>query len=194
MLDFNPWDKTTNLDEHAFDGSMIRQMPAVSNDPDIPPPDLYLFTADSAIPAADSIRGYYRAAGTPLPALNYVEANRDKSKFLGSPNIAEGIAIVTETASFAKELARLQPIIKQKQHVCVVEQYSLTGNTLRYAGLLLKYAGVETISGIRGTWYEQAREKDIKRAKLTSRHARFMRKIGERAYRASIESDVLIAE
>ncbi len=137
-------------------------------------PELYLFTAMSAIPVADAFRGFF---GNNRPALGSIKADRvsalshiDRSRYY-QPSYEELMAHRTE-------VERMRELTRTVSHVCVVEQFSASGNTLRYAGLLLREAGVETVSGIRGQWYNEAAKEHINEHELTSSHAPFMHSVG----------------
>lgn len=161
------------IGESSFDRtltSQLRHLLAQDNRP-----DLYLFTAKSAIPVADTFRGIFGDDNP--PSLGYIKASSKSAfpyidQFMKPPNH-------TSIAAHQAEVERLRKLTQTAPHVCVVEQYSDTGKTLRYAGLLLKEAGVQTVSGIRGQWYHEARKEDVDKHGLTSTHAQFMHGVGE---------------
>jgi hypothetical protein len=148
------------------------------------PPDLYLFTAKSAIPVADAFRGIFGEGIN--QSLGTINANsRNSRKHIDALKAPDSQAIFEHQA----EVERLRKVIGNTSSVCVVEQYSGSGRTLRYAGKLLQDAGVETIHGIRGQWYHDALEADIDENGLTSTHSSFMRSTGE-LIRGQLEIDL----
>lgn len=142
------------------------------------PPDAYLFTARSAIPVADCLRGFFDASGLAAPTLSHITANRSMSSLLAKPE--DRIASVTEPLQepHEAEIERLRSLVGGLDHVCVVEEFVGQGKTLRYAGALLSEAGVQAVSAIRGGWYMNAEPDDISVDSLTSRHSDFMYELG----------------
>ena len=161
------------------DTSFSRQINQLVNDPcSVHPqlksrPDAYVFTANSAIPVADAIREYYKQSQFGQPIMTHIEANR----------ISSTLNLLTKVYP-EDELSRLEKLLVDTDHVCVVEQFVDTGRTLSYAAELLFQAGVEQVSAIRGGWYANARLLDIyeDKSKVSSKHAAFMREIGKKAF------------
>lgn len=136
-------------------------------------PDVYFLTANSAIPLADAIRGYYDELGKPTPELYAIMAN-----FSTSTAYEAG-----SRDQFDREVKRLRHIASGVIHACVVEQYVLSGGTARYAQKLLEAAGVSYVSTIMGRWYEQANQSEVDLQTVSSNHAMFMHSIGSAAAR-----------
>jgi hypothetical protein len=172
-----------SLWESKLDRSFLRQIAQVSLAPQTvaanldTPPDVYALTAFSAIPIADAVRGFYARIGMPCPAFVPVAAHNRSSRdyFATASDGPYRKARHTENASF------LRPYVEGAKHVAVIDQYVGTGNTITYAAHLLLAAGAESVTAIRGNWYEQITETldsgiDVRR--MTSRHAGFMLSIG----------------
>lgn len=139
-------------------------------------PDAIVFTMYSAIPVADSVRGYYEEKGLQLPVLARVRANTA----LSSPKTTEmngGYVQTTidfETRRLASELSGAR--------VCVFDQFVSSGGTLHLAKHILQLAGATVLGSTdEAQWYEHTYRQDIKRKDITSIHAGFMRSVGRRA-------------
>lgn len=167
-----------------YDFSFSRQMHAVCDldDPQLASqfatsPDLFLVTAASAVPVADAIRGFYEATGASHPVIDYIAANQEMAAAF-----REGyIRFNPWQKAFQTEVTRLIPRVESSQHVCVVDEFVAEGTTVQYAHQILKTAGIEVASTIRGKWYGQANRSEIDLERLTSIHAPYMRKIGLQA-------------
>ncbi|HET8709421.1 MAG TPA: phosphoribosyltransferase [Candidatus Saccharimonadales bacterium] len=134
-------------------------------------PDIYFFTANSAIPTADAIRAYYRVNDIRTPLLASVMANRTTSiPYFRETRVDEQID---------SETTRLKPLIAGADKVAVIDQYVASGKTITYASRLLLAAGAGHVIGIIGNWYDHARivQSDIEQ--LTSSHRDFMFRIGQ---------------
>ncbi len=163
-----------------IDTTFTGQMEQVTTTPDaIHPdlqtsPDLYLFTAYSAVPVADAVRGFHEAAGWSTPDLGYIQADSRLSKWF-SDGRAKSVS--------AAESERLAALTDGKEHVCVVDQHVSSGMTLVYAGHLLQNAGVEAASAIRGYgWYQDAHSWGVDLQGVTSHWHDSMNEIGHDAY------------
>ena len=137
---------------------------------------MLLFTANSAIPVADAIRG----ASEVLPidaALGHIAADRNgathyrlygEENWLGEEQLAEVERLAVDLAPYEK--------------VVVLDQYVLTGRTLQHAGRLLETAGWQGETyAVRGHWYQGVRPEQVDTERLTSRNsddARAMHDIG----------------
>jgi hypothetical protein len=169
-----PGDEPQGLDIYGVDTSLDTQLRTITA---LGKPDAYLFTADSAIPVADAIRGYYQELGDITPLTDYIEADRGVSYHSGDyPWL---------TDEKEKELRRLSKCIKGMSHVCIVEQFVQRGITMQYAANLVhEAAGPDIISGIQGRWYIDAH--DVDKTNLTSPHKTRMQVIGASAAVSSV--------
>jgi hypothetical protein len=134
-------------------------------------PDAFVFTIKSAIPVADSVRGFYETSGKNTPLLLGIGVNQ---------MMAHGY-MMDERASkieFSDELERLTPIIQGMARVCVIDQYVCTGNTIRTAVELISRAGVNDVETIQGLWYQEALPSEIDISGMSSKHSDFMNNIG----------------
>ncbi|MDB5175168.1 MAG: hypothetical protein JWM81_26 [Candidatus Saccharibacteria bacterium] len=136
------------------------------------PVDAFLFTADSAIPVADAVRGYYEVLDEDLPYLGYVAANRKTSRLSTVPRIRHVV----------QEAARLRRELKGAKRVVVVDQFKNTGITLNQAQVIARTAtsNAEVIP-IAGRWYEQTSRNDVMKSGMSSVHSAFMFTIGRLA-------------
>jgi len=134
-------------------------------------PTTYLFTANSAVPLADTIRGFYEGLGQPEPQIGYIRANRQASQ--GSDEIR--IRRVREEAE------RLGPWMLRGARVCIVEQYANSGATVRLAEEIVCTAGINHLASIQGDWYEDALPADIDLESVSSSHREFLTAVGHSA-------------
>ena len=152
------WMLTAGYKSRSFTERMAETVPRK--------PGAYLLTAYSAVPIADSIRGYYDATGQTLPALHYVHANtttsRDKQ---------------LRKAFIAAEIARLEPLLSCVESVCVVNQYRCTGGSVQMAAAIA-HTIVPTIYVMEGQWYHDVDNQDVDLKHMTSVHAELMYDIG----------------
>lgn len=131
-------------------------------------PEAYLVTAYSAIPVADSIRGFYQELGVDQPLVDYVLAQKGLRRF----------------ATSRAENLRLKNLLSDiGGKVCIVDEYTVTGATVDRSRKALVRAGVnETdIVSIKGKWYHNARRGDLQVDQATSVHRDFMNSIGRDA-------------
>lgn len=138
-------------------------------------PDAYILTAYSAVPIADSIRGYYDTIGQPVPELHYVHANTANSRDK-----------LQRKAAVAEEIVRLQPLFSSVESVCVVNQYRCTGGSVQMAATIARKIGVSTIHVMEGQWYHDADNEDVDLKHMTSTHAELMYEIGACAGKAAL--------
>lgn len=136
-------------------------------------PDVYLFTANSAIPVADSVRGVYDEIGGTMPEMRPIFAN---SRLSASPNRLDVQFIEYEVERLKSELSGSRTV--------VIDQYTDSGRTIRLAEAMLFRAGVMNVGSTHLTkWYEEADVGDLKCDGMTSGHATLMRSIGRTAGR-----------
>jgi hypothetical protein len=125
---------------------------------------MLLFTANSAIPVADTIRG----SSEVLPveaALGHIAADRNKAlryRLNGEGNWpSEQLA----------EIERLAKTLTPFKNVVVLDQYVHTGHTLQHAGQLLEAAGWQgNTYAVRGQWYQGVQPERVDTERLTSRN------------------------
>ncbi len=137
-------------------------------------PEIVLFTDRSALIVSRAVLAFYNELGIEPPQVGPINADRAKE---------EGFAHSQTTSSDVAnhEIERLAPVIAHR-HVTIVEQYVASGRTLRYAAHLAHKAGAQTVTAIRGLWYEEVNPED---AYLdppeVRRSADFMKGVGEQA-------------
>ncbi|MDB5176463.1 MAG: hypothetical protein JWN75_131 [Candidatus Saccharibacteria bacterium] len=148
--------------------------------------DIYLFTANSAVPVADSVRGYYEELGHEVPTLGSVKANSYNSRYRTAHNYNDVLK---------SEQERLAPIVEGGR-VTIVDQYVSQGLTLRFATRIAQEAGAISVDSTdNAEWYTDASVVDAKidLDTLTSAHKDFMHKIGRSAAQAvATNPDILI--
>jgi hypothetical protein len=139
-------------------------------------PSAFLVTANSALPVADSIRGFYEAAGLKAPAIGIIRTTERR----------DPLQIVPPTES---EQSRLETFLSGLlDNVVVVDERAYSGETLGRAKALLSEMGVETLQTIAGRWYNRVWLQDLNVSRVTSTHAPKMREIGQKAYLLSATS------
>jgi hypothetical protein len=149
---------------HDEEFSFVSQLAAAAKTQ----PSAFLLTANSAIPVADSIRGFYDELGIEAPLIDYIYAPR-KSGSLGLRRHIEKLRLSR----------RLQDV---SENVYVVDELVMTGATLdRARKLLLDDVGVLQVSYIQGRWYNDAKRSEIDLDRATSVHAPKMYGIGQKA-------------
>lgn len=151
-----------------FDASFSRQLRTVLADRQ---PDMFVFTAYSAIPVADSVRGYYEALGVPCPRLGTVLAQRDHSQ----PFYRDYGQRMRETDE--NEIARLAASVAGA-NVCLIDQYVRTGRTVAYAAQLLLQARAEQVTAVHGCWYHEVEHSEVDSWAISSDHSQFMHSVG----------------
>lgn len=152
---------------HLAISTFTMQMAAVRRSGE---PDVFLFTAMSAIPVADTVRAFYEHLGITLPNMAAIHLNHKKAYRSDD---------VIQESDLSDEVTRLEPILRGAHHACVVEQNVITGRTLQAAQIVLETLGIQQVSTfIRSNWYRQAARHEIDEQSLTSEHVNHMRTIG----------------
>lgn len=134
-------------------------------------PELVALTANSAVPVADAVRGWYEEVGEEQPELTYVRANRDLTK--KDLSLEEQHTIEQDVERLEREYAGA--------HAVIIDQFVETGKTLTLATRMLGRAGLMIVGSTpEAKWYNHAFGK-IDLSRVTSEHASFMRRIGQEA-------------
>ncbi len=144
LFDFEPssnvvLNSLTNLD--LMDWSFTRQIHDLINGEHVKP-DVFIFTAYSAVPFADMVRGYYEKSKDQTPKLGFVRTDgrvRKKRTPSGAIDTSQELCMLSETLNGAR-------------NVCIVEEYVDTGTTLDNAHKLISKLTNAKISAIRGGW------------------------------------------
>lgn len=157
------------------DTSLTRQLDELYDlECDLPKPDAILLTTNSALPVADSVRGYLDERGIQQPLISYIRVNRYE-------------AVAHEHAAGVRpshhEVRRVKELLQGLGHVCIIDQYTHRGITISYAGKVVRAAGIPHVTGIRGQWYGQVKPKEFSLSPASSPHATYMRSIGVDAAR-----------
>lgn len=130
----------------------------------------FLVTANSAVPLADSIRGFYSELDAELPVINYIDP-RKTYKSIG------------QLHRYIEKL-RLESLLPDpSETIYVVDEYVLTGATINRARALLAEIGYQDVDSVKGRWYHSARRSDLDLDRVTSVHAPAMHAIGAKACR-----------
>lgn len=163
-----------------YDFSLARQLAAVRLDA---PDHAYVFTAFSAIPVADTIRGLHDELGLPPPRLTYIDVKPQTSTGSDLRYILDRwLNIVPrnneEVESLTQETARLKKALGDIGAVTIIDQYTCTGATLQASKYLLGLAGIKEVTGIAGRWYHGASVQGIDIRNLTSVFAQPMHSTG----------------
>ena len=105
----------------------------------------YFLTANSALPLAHTITGYYRERDLPLPFITSIAANQN-SKFMSAQEKS------TEISRLRKLLG-----VNSIKHAVIVDEYVESGSSLTYASSLLNAAGIgeAAIYKLAGRWYPE---------------------------------------
>lgn len=143
-------------------------------------PDAMFFTANSAVPVADSVRGAYAELGQRPPRLFAIRANSELSL-----SFDEHAGMFSASKRVVKN--EMKAIKKQAEgmRAIVFDQYVETGGTLRLAKYMLEKSGVIHVGNTPlARWYEETRVSDIDVRNVTSNHSAFMRTIGHEAVRS----------
>lgn len=147
-------------------------------------PDVFLFTHKSAIPIADSVRGYYEELGLAIPELGVVntkEKDRTRELDFTNPHFIKRRWDNISPEVIQRELKALRPVVDGKK-VAVIDQLTATRGTLKRANVLVGKAGASAvILPYEANWYDEALDDDVNVTELTSVHAEHMRKIGHTA-------------
>ena len=147
-------------------------------------PDVFVLTANSAIPVADAIRGWYDTTGQKIPDLTYVKADRELSVDESQLTVVQRNILETDIKRLREKYAGSRAII--------IDQFVHSGKTIELASRMLGQAGIiADASTLYTKWYNHAFG-EIDKDTMTSEHARFMRRIGQEAVHYS--SDEYLAE
>jgi hypothetical protein len=155
------------------------------------PPDAFVVTTCSAVPIAAALQGYLESSNANiLPSISDIHMNRESSErfFYRNRSLPGGIEGFTRHSD---EIDRLRGVLEGARHVTVVEQYMISGQTMKCAAALLYAAGVAQVSGMRGKWYEHYPPRDVSTDNLRERDGvvyDFMYGVGAHAYAMSRES------
>lgn len=142
-------------------------------------PDAVFLTARSAIPVADSIRGYCDGRGINTPPLYRIEANMDLSHAVFTDNEYYSDS---HDEQVQREIKRIRPLSEHIKTAMVVDQYIHMGYTLRLARRILRQAGIApVISTMDARWYEQAHLSWAHVSGMTSDMSEAMYQIGQHA-------------
>ena len=163
--------------------SQLLDRPELLGDDIIGPPEAYVLTANSAIPIADAIRGYFTMLGWAAPPITYISTK------LINPNSQRTLTTKASRAfpedannSVEQQFDRLYPVLQGMTHVTLVDQYVASGSTLATAAGILELLGINQITAIRGNWYAGVYDpSEVDRTTMTSTHAEFMRDVGAQA-------------
>lgn len=118
----------------------------------------YAFTANSAIPVADSIRGYYDELNIGEPTLAAIHIAKKAN--IRPPQYADNQ--YRESVKWIRNAMTKEAEVIQNDHpeipkaACVIDQYVSTGSAISRAAGVLHMAGVETVYTISGNWYHDA--------------------------------------
>jgi hypothetical protein len=141
----------------------------------IEPPDLYLFTAWSAIPLVETVRGYLTEKGIVDGfRADYIKMNRFMSDRY--PTDPDHPYHLDEISRLACLFAEVSP-----SHVCIVEEWVASGRTLNAAGRLIERAGGPITTAIRGKWFADADSGEIDKNTLSVPYADIMYDLGVKA-------------
>lgn len=139
-------------------------------------PDVYLFTHKSAIPVADSVRGYYEERGLEIPELGIVNTKENSGSNSDSRLPSYAYDRVLE-----REVASLSPLVEGKK-VAVVDQYIEYAHTIMKAvDITLQAGAASVVRPVKAEWYHEAKMSDIDFEHVSSIHAAKMREIGRAA-------------
>ena len=132
----------------------------------------FFLTANSAIPVADSIRGFYAAAMQQTPPIDYIRADfRAASKFWATNQLS------------AAECHRLKHTRMGLQETAVVvDQRVCSGQTIGYGARLLFSVGFSDVVALRGDWYNDHSTSSELREQVSSTHSKFMKAVGRAAF------------
>lgn len=123
------------------------------------PADLFLVTANSAIPVADTIRGVHEALSAECPPIDYIRTDHYINLRM-------------------QEAERLRGLYKAIGRVVIVDQYVASGRTIRRAQEIAETAQLGQVTLQQGRWYNQAQLDEIDINGVTSMHAPFMYETG----------------
>lgn len=163
---------------HPYDISFLRQIGDIDGGRlGLGAPDAYAVTLRSAVPVADTLRGFFEAGERECPPLLGLETNK-----AASTNFYRDAKSLT--AAQDAHVAELTARFGGADHICIVEQFVSTGQTLGFGAHMLGLAGVKRVSAIRGSWYHETQNHTVDVDGLTSYHGdqqAFMRGVGRLA-------------
>jgi hypothetical protein len=136
-----------------------------------PSVDAVGFTAMSAVPIADTIRGLFEGLGMPTPTLFAVLCNKNTAmKWKRAPGVR-----TSEVDRLAKDLHRIAS-------ATVIDQYVSMGATLHHASTMLQDAGIPTVHTLPGRWYHNAMpaRTEINLDTLTSKYSDTFKRFGHK--------------
>ncbi|HEX8182090.1 MAG TPA: phosphoribosyltransferase [Candidatus Saccharimonadales bacterium] len=150
----NPDETFTSQMQNALEGGTV---------------DCYVVTANSAIPVADTVRGFYEEMGQTSPPIEFVRAHSQMALYPRDPSVRR---------VYDDEVARLSHTVEGMKRVCVIDQYVYTGGTINLATNILRDAGASDVMQIRGEWYHNVKLTEITLESVTSIHSEAMVSIG----------------
>jgi hypothetical protein len=124
-----------------------------------------LVTAVSAIPVADSIRGFYAEAGGSTPVIDYIKPIKDSHPM---PTVMRK----------AEKLRLMNLLAGTDQPVYVIDEFVASGRTLKNCLGMLGAIGIDRPRGIAGKWYRDIHRADVDIDQCTSIYADFMFQVG----------------
>lgn len=140
------------------------------------PVDVYALTAVSAIPLADTIRGYHDALNLPKPHIVPVNAN---SQIASNSEVVQADAIFMEGVRLGEQVRR--------KSAAIIDQWVGSGRTVNLGRAMLRCAGARGIRSHEDVrWYDQARPEEVDPQNMTSLHADFLHDLGLRAAQATL--------
>lgn len=128
-------------------------------------PSAVLVTALSAIPVADSVRGFYAESGAPTPIVDYIRPIRQSG-------------VMGRLLRQEEHLRLIRLLDAAGQRVYVIDEYRDSGQTLLDCLATLDAIGIDGARGIAGKWYHDVARGDLDINRCTSKHAPFMRQVG----------------
>lgn len=136
-----------------------------------PSVDAIGFTAMSAVPIADTIRGLFEVLGMPTPTLFTLLCNKNTAMmWKRSPGIR------------TSEVDRLAKDLHGMTSATIIDQYVFMGTTLRHATSIVHDVGIPTVQTLPGRWYYNAMpaRTEINLDTLTSKYSDTFKRIGRK--------------
>jgi hypothetical protein len=173
--------------ERSFAGNMAKII--------LSRPDIFLLTHKSAIPLADSVRGYYQTLGYEIPEFGVVntkdEEGANKEYPVGTSAWSQRARAYDDGRRqivIAREAAILGPRIEGRR-VAILDQFISDRVTVHTAiSIGLSARAIRVVAPSSAAWFHDARQQDIDFDGLSSVHAPFMNEVGAAA--AQIEMEV----
>lgn len=173
--------------QRSFGGNMAKML--------LSHPDVFLFTHKSAIPLADSVRGYYEEIGVKVPEFGVVntkdEDGASEEYTRGTWNWEQSARhydfdSVRRDVVVVREVRKLTDLL-QGRSVAIIDQMISEGVTIRTAMDIADEAGAVIVSRPEDAkWYNDAREKDIDFQALSSTHKEFLTRVGRSAAQVDV--------